>query len=64
MTWFKRIVVLFTWALVLLGGAFALLSSQSLRESRPIVGYTLTIQSPENQNFLIKEDRSSLIKKF
>ena len=31
MTWFKRIVVLFTWALVLLGGAFALLSSQSLR---------------------------------
>lgn len=62
MTWFKRIIVLFTWALVLLGGIFALLSSQSLRESRPIVGYTLTIQSPENQHFLIKEDLNDVLR--
>ncbi len=62
MTWFKRIIVVFTWALVLIGGTFALLSSQSLRERRPIVGYVLHIQNPENQNFLVKEDLDELLR--
>ena len=62
MTWFKRIVVVLTWAMVLVGGIFALLSSQSLRESRPILGYQLHIHTPENQHFLIKEDLENLLR--
>ena len=62
MTWFKRIVVVLTWTMVLVGGIFALLSSQSLRESRPILGYQLHIHTPENQHFLIKEDLENLLR--
>ena len=36
MTWIKRIGILLTWLVVLVGGALALISSQSVREKRPL----------------------------
>ena len=63
MTWIKRIAILLTWALVLIGGSFALISSQSLRESRPLISYEIHIQCPENQAFLIEEDLKEIEKK-
>ncbi|HAB35132.1 MAG TPA: hypothetical protein DCE58_00875 [Cryomorphaceae bacterium] len=61
MTWLKRIGILFTWLIVLVGGALALISSQNLRESRPLKGYVLTIQNPDNQAFLIEEDLADVL---
>lgn len=61
MTWIKRIAILLTWALVLIGGSFALISSQSLRESRPLISYEIHIQCPENQTFLIEEDLKEIL---
>ena len=61
MTWLKRFAILLTWAIVLVGGSFALISSQSLRESRPIISYEVYIQHPENQHFLIEEDLASIL---
>jgi cell division protein FtsQ len=47
--------------LVLVGGALALISSQNLRENRPLKGYVLNIQAPNNQAFLIEEDLTDLL---
>ena len=61
MTWVKRIVVLFTWLIVLIGGGFALISSQNVRQERPIIRYQVDIQHPDNKQFLIEDDLQKIL---
>ena len=61
MTWVKRIVVLFTLFIVLIGGGFALISSQNVRQERPIIRYQVDIQHPDNQQFLIEDDLQKIL---
>jgi hypothetical protein len=63
MTWIKRIGILLTWLVVLVGGGLALISSQSVRENRPLKGYEINIQNPENQDFLIEDDLAEILQK-
>jgi len=64
MKWLKRIGILITWIAVLVGGTFALMSSQTLRNERPIISTQIEFIYPENQVFIIEEDLQEILGNF